>query len=96
MVFTQDLELEKLRKKIKTIFLKDYAEKPESFFDKFINKVNFLQEAYKPPNIENNLINLKYKDYGYDKLFGLQILNRIQKNTLLNLSNAKERVQREK
>ena len=96
IVFTPDLELEKLRKKIQTILLKDYAEKPESFFDKFINKVNFLQEACKPPNIKNNLINLKYKDYGYDKMFGLQILNRISKNTLINLSNAKVRVQREK
>ena len=29
-------------------------------------------------------------------MFGLQILNRISKNTLINLSNAKVRVQREK
>ena len=96
-VYTPSLELEKIKKRIKAILLKEVAEKPEAFFDIFENRINFLQDTYKPPNIKNNLINSKYKDlYGYNQLFGLQCLNRISKNTLNNLSKAKIRVQREK
>ena len=96
-VYTPSLELEKIKKKIKAVLLKEVAEKPEAFFDIFENRINFLQDTYKPPNIKNNLINSKYKDlYGYNQLFGLQCLNRISKNTLNNLSKAKIRVQREK
>ena len=96
-VFYPSIELAKLNKKIKSILLKEIAEKPEAFFDIFENRVNFLQDSYKPPNIKNNLINSKYKDlYGYDHLFGLESFNRISKNTLNNLSKAKIRVQREK
>ena len=96
-VYTPSLELEKIKKKIKAVLLKEVAEKPEAFFDIFENRINFLQDTYKPQNIKNNLINSKYKDlYGYNQLFGLQCLNRISKNTLNNLSKAKIRVQREK
>jgi hypothetical protein len=96
-VFYPSIELAKLNKKIKSILLKEIAEKPEAFFDIFENRINFLQDSYKPPNIKNNLINSKYKDlYGYDHLFGLESFNRISKNTLNNLSKAKIRVQREK
>ena len=72
-------------------------EKTEAFFNIFVNKINFLEDTYKPPNIKNNLINNKYKDlYGYDQLFGLSSMNRMSKNTLKNLSKAKIRAQREK
>ena len=96
-VFYPSLEFEKLKKKIKAILLKEAEEKPEAFFNIFENKINFLEDTYKPPNIKNNLINNKYKDlYGYDQLFGLSCMNRMSKNTLKNLSKAKVRVQREK
>jgi len=96
-VFFPSLELEKLKKKIRTILLKEAEEKPEAFFNIFVNKINFLEDTYKPPNIKNNLINNKYKDlYGYDQLFGLSSMNRMSKNTLKNLSKAKIRAQREK
>ena len=95
-VFFPSLELEKLKKKIRTILLKEAEEKPEAFFNIFVNKINFLEDTYKPPNIKNNLINNKYKDlYGYDQLFGLSSMNRMSKNTLKNLSKAKIRAQRE-
>ena len=96
-VFYPSLELERIKKKIKSILLKEIAEKPEAFFDIFENRINFLQDSYKPPNIKNNLINSKYKNmYGYSHLFGLGSFNRISKNTLNNLAKAKIRVQREK
>ena len=96
-VFYPSLELDRIRKKIKSILLKEIAEKPEAFFNIFENRINFLQDSYKPPNIKNNLLNAKYKDvYGYKQLYGLQSFNRISKNTLNNLANAKIRIQREK
>ena len=96
-VFYPSLELERIKKKIKSILLKEIAEKPEAFFNIFENRINFLQDSYKPPNIKNNLINAKYKDlYGYKQLFGLESFNRISKNTLNNLAKAKIRIQREK
>jgi len=55
-VFYPSLELERIKKKIKSILLKEIAEKPEAFFDIFENRINFLQDSYKPPNIKNNLI----------------------------------------
>ena len=96
-VFSPSLELERIRKRIKSILLKEIAEKPEAFFNIFENRINFLQDSYKPPNIKNNLLNAKYKDlYGYKHLFGLESFNRISKNTLNNLAKAKIRIQREK
>lgn len=96
-VYYPSLELVKLKKKIRAILLKDSEEQPEEFFNNYVNKVNFLEDSYRPPNIRNNLINYKYKDlYGFENLYGLQCLNRISKNTLNNLAKAKIRAQREK
>ena len=96
-VFTPPLDLEKLKKKIRDLLTKEYEKKPETFFKSFVNRVNFLQDTYTPPNIKNNLINSKYKElYGFEHLYGLDCLNRISKNTLKNLSKVKIRKQREK
>jgi hypothetical protein len=96
-VFTPPLDLEKLKKKIRDLLTKEYEKKPEAFFKSFVNRVNFLQDTYTPPNIKNNLINSKYKElYGFEHLYGLDCLNRISKNTLKNLSKIKIRKQREK
>ena len=96
-VIPPSLEIEKLKKTIRAILLKDSEEQPEEFFNDYVNKVNFIKDGYKPPNIKNNLINHKYKDlYGFEKIYGLRCLNRISKNTLNNLAKAKIRAQREK
>ena len=96
-VYVPSLELEKLKKKIRAILLKDSEEQPEEFFSNYVNNINFLQDSYTPPNIKNNLINYKYKDfYGFERLYGLRCLNRISRHTLNNLSKAKIRAQREK
>ena len=96
-VFVPPLDLEKLKNKIRDLLTKEYEKKPEEFFKIFVNRVNFLQDTYTPPNIKNNLINSKYKElYGFEHLYGLDCLNRISKNTLNNLSKVKIRKQREK
>lgn len=96
-VYYPSLELEKIKKKIRTILLKQHEEEPEEFFKIYVNQVNFLQDNYKVPNIKNNLLNIKYKDiYGYDNLFGLKSFNRMTNNIVDNLSRLKIRKQREK
>lgn len=96
-VYYPSLELEKIKKKIRTILLKQHEEEPEEFFKIYVNQVNFLQDNYKVPNIKNNLLNIKYKDiYGYDNLFGLKSFNRMSNNIVDNLSRLKIRKQREK
>ena len=96
-VYVPSLELEKLKKKIRNILLKQYAEEPEEFFKIYVNKINFLQDNFKAPNIKNNLLNSKYKNtYGYEELYGLKEINRISNKILDNLSEIRIRKQREK
>ena len=98
MVFYPSLDLQKISKQIKLILGSqnkfNQIESIEHFFDNFENKINFIYDNFKPPNIKNNLTKIKYEDIKNDKK--LNLVNRIGNSAIDYLSNAKIKIQREK
>ena len=68
--------------------------KKEPFFNNYENKINFLYDNFKPPNIKNNLTKIKYEDIKNDKK--LNLINRIGNAAIDYLSKAKIKLQRER
>ena len=98
MVFCPSLDIQKISKQIKLILgiqnKFNQIETLEHFFDNFENKINFLYDNFKPPNIKNNLTKIKYEDIKNDKK--LNLVNRIGNSAIDYLSNAKIKIQRER
>ena len=97
-VFYPSLELQKISKQIKFILGNknkfNQVGKREKFFDKFENRINFIYDNFKPPNIKNNLVKIILEDIKEDKK--LNLINRIGNSALNYLSNIKVKFQREK
>ena len=95
------LDLMKISKQLKYILANEYRfnqiEKKEKFFNNFENRINFLFDNYKPPNIKNNLIKIKYNDINYaTNTFEWKWMNGLGINAINYLSNVKIKLQREK
>ena len=97
-VLYPSMEIQKLSNEIKAIIRKnndfDINEKREPFFYSFTNRINYLFDNYKPPNIKNNLTKIKYEDMHNDK--ELYLIYRVGNSCINYLANAKVRIQRER
>ena len=98
-VFYPSLEIQKISKQIKLILGNEnkfgQIENQEHFFDNYENRINFLFDNYKPPNIKNNLTKIKFEDL-YSKKKNLNLINRIGNSAINFASNAKIKIQRER
>ena len=98
-VFCPSLDLQKISKEIKLILGKEhkfnqFSKIREKFFDNFVNRVNFLYDNFKPPNIKNNLTRIIYEDMKNEKK--LSLINRIGNSAINYLSHVTVKLQREK
>ena len=95
-VFYPSLELQKISEKIKSILNKfNQIEIKEPFFDKFENRINFLYDNFKPPNIKNNLTKIRIEDL-YLKKNDLGLINRVGNSAINYISNVRIKIQRER
>ena len=97
-IFYPSLELQKILKQIKLILgnenkFNQFAGHVQ-FFDKFENRINFLFDNFKPPNIKNNLIKITYEDMNNDNK--LSLIHRVGNASINYLSHAKIILQKRK
>ena len=98
-VFYPSLDLQRISKQIKLILRNEnrfnqFAKIHEKFFDNFSNRINFLYDNFKPPNIKNNLTRITFEDMKNEKKLGL--INRVGNEVINYLSYAKIKLQRQK
>ena len=96
-VFYPSLDIQRISKQIKLILRNEnrfnkFAKIHEKFFDNFSNRINFLYDNFKPPNIKNNLTKITFEDMKNEKKLGL--INRVGNEVINYLSYAKIKLQR--
>ena len=95
-VFYPSLELQKISERIKSILNKfNQNEIKEHFLDKFENRINFLYDNFKPPNIKNNLTKIRIEDL-YIKKNDLSLINRVGNSAIDFITKVRIKIQRER
>ena len=91
---------QKLIKQIRNLFSQDfkfnYTQFNEDFYDKFENKINFIDDIYRVPIFKNNLVKIilnKNEPYGYEEWKNINVIN---STTWNHLNRVKRKLQREK
>lgn len=98
-VLYPSLDIQKISDQIKLILRNEYKfghiENKEPFFDKYVNRINFLFDNFKPPSIKNNLTKIRFEDL-FSKTKNVSLVNRIGDSAINYVSNEKVKIQREK
>ena len=91
---------EKMMNKIRGLFTEDFKfnnmELNEEFYQKFENRINFMEDIYKLPVIKNNLVKFKIDNNKSLSLIEWKNINVINHQTLNYLNQLKRKIQREK